>query len=1184
MQLHRPVGPATRDPSYRRTGLLIATIAALLLGPDPSHGQPQVSTGQVLDRRTGEHVGLFNPYLIPKYQIPLVIPGVMDHNREGPNRYDIAVREFKQQILPGGKWCISDDDSAGKVGADCGNMPGVEGDKGYPATTVWSYGPQQDPIPPGAAPDLRPARRGRGERAVSQFNYPAFTMETIASEKVHVKWVNELVAINKDTGKPYRHDDRRRTFLKHLLPVDQTLHWANPSQECFFYMDHTGPGPPRRDYRTDCAGRSADPYDGPVPLVTHVHGSHVDPSSDGYPEAWWLPAYSNTQHNERHEPYATKGKFFDDATGENPGDLGYARFEYRNDQPATTLWFHDHSLGITRLNVYAGPAAFWMIRGGPYDHATVGGPGARRRNERAVLPGPPAKRGQSAAELNLPGPTHAAIREIPLLIQDRTFLDNGSLFYPGNRAFFETLNDSENPGQFNRDLFDEINEACEPDDCVTIPGDPDRPIGQLKGQMGGADVPFPFAPPGARIPPADPDDLTGGSMMPPIWNTEAFFNTMVVNGVVWPKLEVAPALYRFRFLNGANARTLNMSLIRSPDPRGGKPKSCEELATDLSNLRCLDDPNTPRCTTDDDCMKTSCKRANPVSTLPFFQIGSDGGFLPNVVQISPGFATELRGDGIPLSDRTSLPYPQQALLMAPAERADTIVDFSHLPAGTEVCLVNTAPDSPFGGFMKKDPPADVRLTGQVMKFVVDHKLHVPRDRRTTRPDSLSLAFKPKHQGSDQPKKIKISLNERDTNFPIAWLNVCQDGPHSGNPCGNDSDCNKVGKQCTADGVHFGDLCSDEPPPHTPPRCPLGEEFCEYQHHCGRDLPLLETQSERETTGNFAVCALVECTAQNGHTRQFSLPPSGFEDANPCHHPPQPKPPVPSADAVATVNVVGLSIEKIPTEGKQCTLYNRCSVDPDRPCNRDQDCNSAGTCSKTLLDCNANPNGDGSCLDGNCCPGKDEACIFPDPCLLAKPYGPMVDLLGTVYEDPNDPNRPLGVPLRWTDDTGSSKQVPIAMQDGSIRFVGVSEYPAFGETQDWAIYNFTPDAHPIHIHLVQFNVLHRENIPGCMDLDGGCGDPKLKGMPYPQEMGWKDTVIAHPGQITTVRAKFDIEGLYVWHCHILEHEDNEMMRPYAVKGPDDDEDSDTDSDSRGDDDSDTDSDSRGDDDSEDSDRA
>ena len=50
---------------------------------------------------------------------------------------------------------------------------------------------------------------------------------------------------------------------------------------------------------------------------------------------------------------------------------------------------------------------------------------------------------------------------------------------------------------------------------------------------------------------------------------------------------------------------------------------------------------------------------------------------------------------------------------------------------------------------------------------------------------------------------------------------------------------------------------------------------------------------------------------------------------------------------------------------------------------------------------------------------------------------------------------------------------------------------------------------------------------------------------PWETGYKDTVIAYPGQITTVKAMFDIVGLYVWHCHIVEHEDNEMMRPYIV---------------------------------------
>jgi FtsP/CotA-like multicopper oxidase with cupredoxin domain len=54
-------------------------------------------------------------------------------------------------------------------------------------------------------------------------------------------------------------------------------------------------------------------------------------------------------------------------------------------------------------------------------------------------------------------------------------------------------------------------------------------------------------------------------------------------------------------------------------------------------------------------------------------------------------------------------------------------------------------------------------------------------------------------------------------------------------------------------------------------------------------------------------------------------------------------------------------------------------------------------------------------------------------------------------------------------------------------------------------------------------------------------------PGPEEMGFKDTVIAYPGEITRVNANFDMAGLYVWHCHILEHEDNEMMRPYRV-GP------------------------------------
>jgi len=87
---------------------------------------------------------------------------------------------------------------------------------------------------------------------------------------------------------------------------------------------------------------------------------------------------------------------------------------------------------------------------------------------------------------------------------------------------------------------------------------------------------------------------------------------------------------------------------------------------------------------------------------------------------------------------------------------------------------------------------------------------------------------------------------------------------------------------------------------------------------------------------------------------------------------------------------------------------------------------------------------------------------------------------------------------------------------------------------WEIHNFTEDAHPIHIHEVQFQIVGRE------PLDGA----PARG-PEPWERGYKDTVIAYPGEVTRVKALFDRPGLFVWHCHIVEHEDNEMMRPYVI---------------------------------------
>jgi spore coat protein A, manganese oxidase len=105
----------------------------------------------------------------------------------------------------------------------------------------------------------------------------------------------------------------------------------------------------------------------------------------------------------------------------------------------------------------------------------------------------------------------------------------------------------------------------------------------------------------------------------------------------------------------------------------------------------------------------------------------------------------------------------------------------------------------------------------------------------------------------------------------------------------------------------------------------------------------------------------------------------------------------------------------------------------------------------------------------------------------------------------------------------------------------------GETEIWEFYNFTADAHPIHVHQVMFQVINRQ--PLARDEEGmTAATAMLDGPPFgpePWETGEKDTVIAFPGQVTRIKARFDIAGLYVWHCHIVEHEDNEMMRRYRV---------------------------------------
>jgi len=144
-------------------------------------------------------------------------------------------------------------------------------------------------------------------------------------------------------------------------------------------------------------------------------------------------------------------------------------------------------------------------------------------------------------------------------------------------------------------------------------------------------------------------------------------------------------------------------------------------------------------------------------------------------------------------------------------------------------------------------------------------------------------------------------------------------------------------------------------------------------------------------------------------------------------------------------------------------------------------------------------------------------------------GPAEAMLGTVMGDPN---------------TG------IGHAMSKMWMEPITENPAVGATEVWEFYNGTADAHPMHIHEVLFHLVNRQNV--IVDETGmhptfqvDANSPPTG--PEPWENGWKDTVIAYPGQVTRVKMKFEVAGQYVWHCHIVEHEDNEMMRPYRV-GP------------------------------------
>lgn len=205
--------------------------------------------------------------------------------------------------------------------------------------------------------------------------YPGFTVEAQRGTATTVTYTNNL-----GTAMSY-------PILQRYLTVDQTIHWANPLNRS---MDD-----PDRWF----------PYSGPQAVVPHLHGGEVRSDSDGGPDSWWTPGGEGSKDSPL-------------AAGAIRGPGYYTNvLSYPNSQEATTIWFHDHTLGETRLNVYAGLAAFWFIRD-QYDTGIAG------------------------TGLNLP----AGPQEIEVVFQDRQFDTNGQWFFPDGHPPAAGLNgDPTNP-------------------------------------------------------------------------------------------------------------------------------------------------------------------------------------------------------------------------------------------------------------------------------------------------------------------------------------------------------------------------------------------------------------------------------------------------------------------------------------------------------------------------------------------------------------------------------------------------------------------------------------------------------------------------------------------------------------------------------------------------------------------
>jgi len=378
----------------------------------------------------------------------------------------------------------------------------------------------------------------------------------------------------------------------------------------------------------------------------HLHGGISPWITDGTPHQWITPADENTPYPQGVSVVPVPDML--DDTGD-PND-GIMTFYYTNQQSARLMFYHDHSWGITRLNVYAGGAAPYIIQD-ETEQALIG---------QGLIPGPEAT--------------------IPLVVQDKTFVPSmaqlamqdetwdmmrwggeGNLWLPHVYSPAQNPGDSSGVNQFGRWAYGPW--FWPPTNGI---------------DYGPIDNPY-------YDPDCDPD---AGWCEPPLMpgvpfnsmGMEAFLDTPVVNGTAYPTVTVEPKAYRFRILNAANDRFFNLSLYQAD------PLAPTEVQLNPAEVAAA--------------LVDSTVFPTPVAGTEgpdWIQIGTEGGFLPAPVVI-PAHPTTWVNDPTVFNAGN---VDQHSLLLGPAERADVIVDFSAY-AGMTLILYNDAP----AAFPARDPRYD----------------------------------------------------------------------------------------------------------------------------------------------------------------------------------------------------------------------------------------------------------------------------------------------------------------------------------------------------------------------------------------------------------------------------------------------------------------------------------------------